>query len=77
MGVVSAKLMVSNRIAAAWFGATVNSSLDMENRSELLPCSGETSTDCISMSMSWDERAFLFINCDWWFVGGFFSPSSL
>ena len=31
----------------------VNSSLDVDRRSELPPCSGETSINCISMSSSW------------------------
>ena len=50
VGVEAAKLMVSNLEATSWFGAAVNSSFDMDRRRELPPCSGDMSSNCISMS---------------------------
>ena len=53
-GVMLARLVVSNcdNNVTAWFGAAMYSSCDVESRSELPPCSGETSSSCMSISKS-------------------------
>ena len=76
VGVLAAKLVMSSRMAVAWFGAAVNSSFDTESWSELPPCSGETSISCISMSLSWKGMAFPFISDGWLACWLIFTPSS-
>ena len=51
-GVLSTRLMASNQEVEVmvWCGPARNSSCDIESWRELPPCSGETSSSCISIS---------------------------
>lgn len=51
-GILLARLIASRRDIgmAAWLGVAAYSSLDVESWRELPPCSGETTSNCMSMS---------------------------
>ena len=77
-GVVSARLMASNRDnnMVAWFGAAVYSSCDVESWRELPSCSVETSSSYMSMSKSWNGAVCPFKVVGWLADGAVPSSSS-